>query len=129
MSETTTWTVGQAVVVRTPSGRRHVPTNWADATIINIGRKWVTFRYNGSPRECRFNAETGAVDAGQYMTRSWVHADRAAADAELTRQATWNALRGAMVIAYGPAPRDLTVAHMQEIARALGLRLEASADA
>ena len=123
------WTVGQTVVVWTPWGRRNVPTDWADATITKIGRKWVTFRHNGWSLEGRFDPETGAVDAGRYMTQSWVYPDRATAEAELTRQATWRALLAAMRNAFGDAPRDLTIAQMHEIARACGLPLTVSAHA
>ena len=124
-----TWAVGQTVVVWTPWGRRNVPADWADATITKIGRKWVTFRHNGSRLEGRFDPATGAVDAGRYGTRSWVYADRATAEAELTRQATWRALVAAMRNSWGDAPRDLTIVQMQEIARACGLPLTVSAHA
>ena len=124
-----TWAVGQTVVVRTPSLRMSVPTDWADATITKVGRKWVTFRHNGSRLEGRFDPATGAVDAGRYMTQSWVYPDRATAEAELTRQDTWRALVAAMARAYAPAPRDLTIAQMQEIARSCGLHLKVAAHA
>ena len=119
-----TWIVGQTVVVRTPSLRMGRPTDWADATITKIGRKWVTFRHNGSRLEGRFDPATGAVDAGRYTPESWVYPDRATAEAELTRQATWRALLAAMRNAWGDAPRDLTIAQMQEVARACGLHLK-----
>lgn len=118
-----TWTVGQTVVVRTPSLRMSVPTDWADATITKIGRRWISFRYDRTRLEGRFDPATGAVDAGRYMVQSWVYPDRATAEAELTRQATWRALVAAMRNAWGDAPRDLTIVQMHEIARACGLPL------
>lgn len=124
-----TWAVGQTVVVRAPSLRMGRPTDWADATITKIGRRWISFRYDRTRLEGRFDPETGAVDAGRYGTRSWVYADRATAEAELTRQATWRALVAAMRNSWGDAPRDLTIVQMHEIARACGLPLKVSAHA
>lgn len=86
------FTPGQAVFVERCEGRRaRGPAFLLAATVEKIGRRWVTIRYEGSPRRDRFDPADRQIDAGEFSPsdRVWLSPEEcaeAARKAELWQQ-------------------------------------------